>query len=102
MSRFMTYLYWMPFAAGAALPKRVVELTELSVKLTARDNDRNIITDPDTGRSFVPGETSTDRTIYNAVALFCVIVLAVFLGESSLASPAARLTSETNPCSTVF
>lgn len=46
----------------------------------ARD-ERTVITDGRTGKSFVPGETSTNRTIYNAVALFCVIVLSVLLGE---------------------
>lgn len=46
----------------------------------ARD-ERTVITDQRTGKSFVPGETSTNRTIYNAVALFCVIVLSVLLGE---------------------
>ncbi|KAJ8118767.1 hypothetical protein OPT61_g303 [Boeremia exigua] len=75
MSRLMAYLPWMPVVAGTAIPRMLAETTSLS----ARD-DRTIITDPDTGRSFVPGERSTDRTIYNAVALFCTVVLAVFLG----------------------
>lgn len=84
MSRLMTYLCWMPLVAGAALPRMAMGMAGLSARLAARDNDRTIITDPDTGHSFVPGETSTDRTIYNAVALFCAIVLAVFLGKSSI------------------
>ncbi|KAF3044391.1 hypothetical protein E8E12_010091 [Didymella heteroderae] len=76
MSRLVTYLYWLPLVAGAALPR----MTEESASLAVRNDDRTIIANPDTGRTFVPGETSTDRTIYNAVALFCAIVLAVFLG----------------------
>ncbi|KAF9700565.1 hypothetical protein EKO04_001637 [Ascochyta lentis] len=58
-----------------------MELAGLSARLNARaSDDRMLITDPDTGRTFVAGETSTDRTIYNLVALFCAIVLAIFLG----------------------
>lgn len=61
-----------------------------SANLAGRNDDRTIITNPETGRTFVPGETSTDRTIYNAVALFCTIVLAVLLGENSNIFPGAR------------
>jgi hypothetical protein len=46
----------------------------------ARDESRTIITDPETGRTFVPGETATDRTVYNVVGLSCAVVLSVFLG----------------------
>lgn len=74
----------------------------LSARLAARDNDRTIITDPDTGRSFVPGETSTDRTIYNALALCCAIVLAVFLGKSLFSSPAAGLSNMYVICNTLY
>lgn len=59
-----------------------MEVAGLSARLHARESDdRTIITDPDTGRNFVPGETSTERTIYNAVAMFCVITLAILLGK---------------------
>ena len=79
----MTYLCCTPLVAGAAIPPMLMEVAGLSAQLRARaKDDRTMITDPDTGRSFVPGETSTDRTIYNAVALFCAIALAVFLGKS--------------------
>lgn len=63
-----------------------MEVAGLSARLSGRtDGDRTIITDPDTGHTFVPGETNTDRTIYNAVAMFCLIALAVFLGEFTAA-----------------
>ncbi|KAH6633121.1 hypothetical protein C7974DRAFT_412144 [Boeremia exigua] len=59
----------------------LMEAAGLPASLHGRaDSGRTIITDPDTGRSFVAGETSTDRTVYNAVAMFCMIVLSVFLG----------------------
>lgn len=78
----MNYLLWTPLVAGAAVPRILMESADLPARLYARStSDRTILTDPDTGRTFVPGETSTDRTIYNAVALFCTIVLAVFLGK---------------------
>jgi hypothetical protein len=48
--------------------------------LHARDESRTILTDPETGRTFVAGETATDRTIYNVVGLSCAVVLSVFLG----------------------
>jgi hypothetical protein len=80
MSRRVTYICWLPLVIGAALPWTATE----SAILAVRNDDRTIITNPDTGRTFVPGETSTDRTIYNTVALFCTIVLAVFLGKGSI------------------
>jgi hypothetical protein len=80
MSRLVTYICWLPLVIGAALPWTATE----SAILAVRNDDRTIITNPDTGRTFVPGETSTDRTIYNTVALFCTIVLAVFLGKGSI------------------
>ncbi len=74
----------MPLVAGAAVPRILLDSTVLSEQLHARaQDDRTLITDPDTGHSFVPGERSTDRTVYNLVALFCTIVLAVFLGKLS-------------------
>lgn len=80
--RFMTYLSWTPVVAGAAVPSILMEAAGLPTSLHGRaDSGRTIITDPDTGRSFVAGETSTDRTVYNAVAMFCMIVLSVFLGK---------------------
>jgi hypothetical protein len=82
MSRLATYMCWLPLIAGAALPGTATG----SAILAARNDDRAIITNPNTGRTFVPGETSTDRTIYNTVALFCTIVLAVFLGKTSISS----------------
>lgn len=79
MSRLVTYMCWPALVAGAALPWTAM----MSANLAGRNDDRTLITNPETGRTFVPGETSTDRTIYNAVALFCTIVLVVFLGENS-------------------
>jgi hypothetical protein len=62
----------------------------------ARDESRTIITDPETGRTFVPGETATDRTIYNVVGLSCAVVLSVFLGTymdlASSSSFSSRMT----------
>jgi hypothetical protein len=83
MLRFMPYLWcWTPVVVGAALPQTLMKVTDLPARLHTRaSDDRTIITDADTGRTFVPGETSTDRTIYNAVALFCAIALAIFLGK---------------------
>lgn len=79
----MTYLCWTPVVTGAAFPRTVMEVAGLSARLRVRaSDDRTLITDPDTGHTFVPGETSTDRTIYNAVALFCAIGLSIFLGKS--------------------
>ena len=63
------------FAAGMGVAWGQVQ----GVGLRARD-ERTVITDERTGMRFVPGETSANRTIYNAVALFCVIVLSVLLG----------------------
>lgn len=84
MQRLMTYLCWASVVAGAALPRITTEVAGLSARLHTRaQDDRTTITDADTGRTFVPGETSTDRTIYNAVALFCAIALAIFLGKPS-------------------
>ena len=83
MLQLMIYLCWTPVVAGAAVSQTLMEVAGLPTRLHARaSDDRTIITDPDTGRTFVPGETNTDRTIYNAVAMFCTIVLAVFLGKS--------------------
>lgn len=76
---------WLPLVAGVALRRSAVE----SATLAVRNDDRTVITNPDTGRTLVPGETSTDRTIYNTVALFCTIVLAVFLGKASIGLPGA-------------
>ncbi|KAF2713707.1 hypothetical protein K504DRAFT_424565 [Pleomassaria siparia CBS 279.74] len=45
-----------------------------------RDDSRTIIVDPDTGRTFVPGETSNARTIYAVVGFLCAVVLATALG----------------------
>lgn len=82
MLRLMTYLAWTPFVAGATIPRTLMDAAGLPARQYARANsDRTLITDPDTGRTLVPGETSTDRTTYNAIALFCTIVLAVLLGE---------------------
>lgn len=69
--------------ANGALEMRLMREARLPELLWTR-SDRMVLTDPRTGHSFVPGETSTDRTIYNAVALFCIIVLSVFLGEHTL------------------
>lgn len=72
---------YTPVALGSALPWRRLQTADQPTPLQTRSDDRTLITDPKTGYSFVPGETSTNRTIYNAVALFCMIVLAVFLGK---------------------
>ncbi|OAG09804.1 uncharacterized protein CC84DRAFT_453686 [Paraphaeosphaeria sporulosa] len=45
----------------------------------ARD-ERVVMTDPETGRKFMPGETSRARTVYTVVALFCAVVLALLFG----------------------
>ncbi|KAL5399238.1 hypothetical protein PMIN06_000986 [Paraphaeosphaeria minitans] len=45
----------------------------------ARD-ERVVMTDPETGRKFMPGETSLARTVYTVVALFCAVVLAILFG----------------------
>ena len=83
MLRFMISSWcWTLVIADAALPQTLMEVADLPARLHTRaSDDRTIITDADTGRTFVPGETSTDRTIYNAVALFCAIALAIFLGK---------------------
>lgn len=78
----MTYLSCVPIVAGAAVSRTLLDAADLATRLYARtDGDRTLITDPDTGRTFVPGERSTDRTVYNVVALFCTIVLATLLGK---------------------
>lgn len=82
MLRYMTILSWICVASGAVLPHTLFGAADLSGRLHTRADDRTILTDPDTGRTFVPGESSTDRTVYNSVALFCTITLAVFLGMS--------------------
>jgi hypothetical protein len=50
------------------------------VPLQSRDDSRTIIVNPDTGRMFVPGETSTNRTIYSVVGFSCAVLLSLFLG----------------------
>ena len=79
----MAVLSWASAVAGAALPQDLMEPAGLPGRLITRADDRTMLTDLDTGRSFVPGERSTDRTIYNTIALFCTIVLSVFLGMSA-------------------
>lgn len=81
-------LLWIPYFSAVALGQ--------PAGMHARDESRTIITDPETGRSFVPGETSTDRTIYNTVNLFCAVVLSVLLGMYHLASLSSLTTSSTS------
>ncbi|KAF2125334.1 hypothetical protein P153DRAFT_389497 [Dothidotthia symphoricarpi CBS 119687] len=66
-------LLWVPLFATVSLSQ--------PAGLHVRDESRIIITDPDTGRSFVAGGTSTDRTIFNTVSLFCAILLGVLFGQ---------------------
>ena len=77
-----TMIFWSHVTSGAALPHILSGTADLPARLLARGDSRTILTDPDTGISFVPGETSTNRTVYNSVALFCTIVLATLLGGS--------------------
>jgi hypothetical protein len=82
MLPIMTMIFWTHATSGAVLPHTLSETAGLPAQLPARADSRTILTDPDTGSSFVPGESSTNRTVYNSVALFCTIVLATFLGVS--------------------
>jgi hypothetical protein len=77
--RPLSWLSLAPTCSAAALGAAWAAL-QPNARLHARDESRTIVTDPETGRSFVPGETATDRTIYNVVGLFCAVVLSVFLG----------------------
>jgi len=78
----VTWMWWMPAISAAALPVAGRGVLGRHNQIHARDDSRTILTDADTGRAFVPGETSTDRTIYNLVALFCAMLLSVYLGMS--------------------
>ncbi|KAF2788086.1 hypothetical protein K505DRAFT_286769 [Melanomma pulvis-pyrius CBS 109.77] len=51
-----------------------------AARVQPRDESRTIAINPDTGAMFVPGETSTARTIYAVVGFCCTVVLALFLG----------------------
>jgi hypothetical protein len=82
MLPIVTMIFWIHVTSGAVLPHTLSGTADLPAQLPARADSRTILTDPDTGRSFVPGESSTNRTVYNSVALFCTIVLATFLGKS--------------------
>lgn len=82
MLPIVTMIFWIHVTSGAVLPHTLSGTADLPARLPARADSRTILTDPDTGRSFVPGESSTNRTVYNSVALFCTIVLAILLGKS--------------------
>jgi hypothetical protein len=49
----------------------------------AARSDRTTITNPETGKTVVPGETEQARTIFAVVSLFCAVVLALLLGMRS-------------------
>ncbi|KAL1593315.1 hypothetical protein SLS60_010923 [Paraconiothyrium brasiliense] len=76
-TRFMVWAYFIgaSFAAVAPQPRRQ-ELRSDAKQLQTRD-ERVVMTDPQTGRQFVPGETSQARTVYTVVALSCAVVLAL-------------------------
>lgn len=77
--RLLSWVLLAPTCSAAALAAASTAL-QPNTRLHARDEGRTILTDSETGRSFVPGETATARTIYNVVGLFCAVVLSVFLG----------------------
>lgn len=47
----------------------------------AARSGRTTITNPETGDTFVPGETEEARTIFSVVSLFCAVLLALLLGK---------------------
>ncbi|KAF2451764.1 hypothetical protein P171DRAFT_438439 [Karstenula rhodostoma CBS 690.94] len=67
-------------SVSAAAPQLRRHALPHGVKKSHTRDERVVMTDPDTGRTFMPGETTRARTVYTGVALFCAVVLALLLG----------------------
>ncbi|KAJ4351605.1 uncharacterized protein N0V89_006948 [Didymosphaeria variabile] len=79
-TRFIVWTCFLAASSTAAAPQpQRQELCSDAKQLQTRD-ERVVMTDPQTGRIFLPGETSRARTVYTVVALSCAVVLSLLFG----------------------